>query len=156
MCTWPRGERLLYTHDTVLVYTAFWIVVSCRSTHGHTNHISHSHTTLTVVGCNLTFAKNERSGASHKPGFVLLQKYCSPIRLQYFKFSRRSGYMHYANYYITYTSIHTGNYYITVQNKSGYRAGTRPFVFREGRVTPDYTDCTYWVSVSTLVSQARL
>ena len=23
-------------------------------------------------------------------------------------------------------------------NKSGYRAGTRPSVFREGRVTPDY------------------
>ena len=43
-------------------------------------------------------------------GFVLLQKYCTPITLQ--------SYMHYANYYIAYTSIH--NYYITVQNKSGY------------------------------------
>ena len=72
--------------------------------------------------------KNGRSGASPIPGFVLLQKYCSPIRLQYFKFSRRSGYRHYAYYYIQYTSIH--NYYITVQNKSGYRAGTRPSVFR--------------------------
>ena len=88
-----------------------------------------------LVGCNPTFAKNGRSGASPVPGFVMLQKYCSPIRLQYFKFSRRSGYMHYANYYITYTSIH--NYYITVQNKSRYRACTRPSVFREGWVTPD-------------------
>ena len=35
----------------------------------------------------------------------------------------------FAYYHITYNSIH--NYYIiTVQNKSGYRAGTRPYVFR--------------------------
>ena len=36
---------------------------------------------LLLVGCNPTFAKNGRSGASPIPGFVLLQKYCSPIRL---------------------------------------------------------------------------
>ena len=77
-----------------------------------------------LVGCNPTFAKNGRSGASPIPGFVLLQKYCSPIRLQYFN---RHVHALCANY-ITYTSIH--NYYITVQNKSGYRAGTRPSVFR--------------------------
>ena len=51
------------------------------------------------------------------------KKYCSPIRLQYFKFSRWSGYIH--NIY-QYTNIH--NYYMTVQNKSKYRAGTRAYI----------------------------
>ena len=35
-------------------------------------------------------AKNGRSGAIPIPGFVLLQKYCSPIRLQYFMWNIHS------------------------------------------------------------------
>ena len=55
--------------------------------------------------------------------------------------------------YITYTDIH--NYYITVQNKSGYRAGTRPSVFCEGRVTPDYKETAYNQSPGTTINTSH-
>ena len=35
---------------------------------------------------------------------------------------------------------------INLQNKSGYRAGTRPSVFREGRVIPDYDNPSHIVT----------
>ena len=39
---------------------------------------------LTLVGWSATFTwKNGRLGFTRIPGFVPLQKYCSPIRLQY-------------------------------------------------------------------------
>ena len=38
---------------------------------------------------------------------------------------------------------------ILQQNKSGYRASTRPSIFREGWVTPDYTAAVYVTFVRT-------
>ena len=76
-----------------------------------------------LVGCNPTYVKNGRSGASPIPGFVLPQKCCSPIRLQ-----NANRHVHaLCSNYITYTSIH--NYYITVQNISGYRGWHLTFCF---------------------------
>ena len=53
-----------------------WSPGNCQSSHIYST---------SIVGCNPTFTKNGRSGAGPIPGFVLLQKYCSPIRMQYFK-----------------------------------------------------------------------
>ena len=39
-----------------------------------------------------------RSGASPIPGFVLLQKILQSNQIAVFQISRRSGYMHHANY----------------------------------------------------------
>ena len=60
---------------------------------------------LRLVGCNPTFAKNGRLGVSPIPGFVLLQKYCSPIRLQYFKWNIHTQLKFMASQHITIITI---------------------------------------------------
>ena len=41
------------------------------------------------------------------------------------------------------------------QNKSGSMAGTRPFVFCEGQVTPNYSQCSVWVRYVICMSMCR-
>jgi len=88
-----------------------------------------------VVGCNPTFAKNGRSGASPILIFVLN---CYVIVMN-------TG-ICYVIVSIVHVTRPSRKFEILQsdwtaiflqQNKSGYRAGTRPSVFREGRVTPD-------------------
>ena len=96
---------------------------------------------ILIVGCNPTLREKRRLGCQPYTWICSAAKILQSNQIAVFQSPRACTMRklhHNQSYYITYTSIH--NYYITVQNKSGYRAGTRPSVFREGS---GYTQLAY-------------